>query len=206
MRTFATRQSEPEHQEWSGQKVEQRVTIQQGDLTLSGLPDRMAVASKGTEIFRYAGFNAGNASGESSHADPSRPYTIEKLAGIITKVHVTGQTAGRNGAPMDWQCTYWLFPEGGYVGLEGFNMADPAGYKGGPQKLSIWQAAVDFSEAHKPSWEAPWSLHQAGPDRFVATHLLYATSLAAGYEATTLSRSTLRGTARSRTFSTRVIN
>jgi len=181
MRTFATRQIEPDHQQWSGQKVEERVTIQQGDLTLSGLPDRMAVAVKGTEIFRYAAFNAGNVPDESSHADPSRPYTIEKLAGIITKVHITGQTAGRNGAPMDWQCTYWLFPEGGYVGLEGFNMADPAGYKGGPQKLSIWESPADFNEAHKPSWEAPWWLHQAGPNGFVATHLLYATSLATGY-------------------------
>lgn len=181
MKRFARRQVEPGKEQWSGQKVEQRVSVQQGDLTFSGLPDRLTVASKGAEIFRYAGFNAGNAPGETSHADPARPYTIEKLAGLITKVYVTGQTNGRNNAPMDWQCTYWLFPEGGYVALEGFSMADTAGYKGGSQKLSIWQAAGDFAETHKPAWDAPWWVHQAGPGGFVATHLLYATSLASGY-------------------------
>lgn len=181
MRVFASPQFQPDHQQWNGPKVEQRVSIQQGDLALSGLPDRAAVVWKGKEIFHYAGFNAGNAAGTSSHADPSRPYAIEKLAGIITKIQITGQTEGRNGAPMDWQCTYWLFPEGGYVALEGFSMGDATGYKGGPQKLSIWQAAQDFSESHKPTWDAPWWLHQAGPDEFVATHLLYATSLASGY-------------------------
>src|SRR5262249_2562801 len=149
------------HQKWNGQKVEQRISIQQGDLTLSGLPDQLTVTSKGTELFRYAGFEAGRAPGETSHADPSRPYDIEKSSGLITKVHVTGQPIGLNDAPMDWQCTYWLFPEGGYVALEGFSMADPSGYKGGPQKMSIWQAPVDFSESHKPTWDTPWWLHRA---------------------------------------------
>jgi hypothetical protein len=181
MRIQAVAPSLPERQQWSGAKVEQRVAIAQGDLTLSGLPDRAAVSWKGTEIFHYAGFNAGNAAGTSSHADPTRPYTIEKTVGIITKVRVTGQTDGRNGAPMDWQCTYWLFPEGGYVALEGFNMADPSGYKGGPQKLSLWQAPAEFIETHKPTWETPWWLHQAAPGGFVATHLLYAPSFAVGY-------------------------
>ena len=41
--------------------------------------------------------------------------------GIITKLSITSQTQGRQGAPMDWQCTYWLFPEGGYVALEGYS-------------------------------------------------------------------------------------
>ncbi len=181
MRIFAERQVKPEQQHWSGQKVEQRVSIQQGDLAFSGLPDRLAVSVKGTEIFHYAGFQAGNASGESSHADPARPYTIDKLTGIVTRIHVTGQTNGRNNAPMDWQSTYWLFPEGGYVALEGFNMGDPAGYHGGPQKLSIWQAPADFSEVHKPTWDAPWWVHQAGGSGFVSTHLLYSVSLATGY-------------------------
>ena len=181
MRLFPTPQFQPDRQEWKGAKVEDRVSVRQGDLEFSGLPDRATVSWKGKEIFHYAGFNAGNASEETSHADSSRPFTIEKTGGLITKVHVTGQTAGRNGAPMDWQCTYWLFPEGGYVGLEGFNMGDPAGYKGGAQKLSIWQAPVGFSEVRKPSWDTPWWLHQAGSNGFVSTHLLYATSLATGY-------------------------
>jgi hypothetical protein len=181
MRIFPTAQFQPDQKEWKGAKVEERVSIRQGDLEMSGLPDRTTVTWKGKEIFHYAGFNAGNAAGQSSHADPSRPFTIEKTGGLITKVHVTGQTDGRNGAPMDWQCTYWLLPEGGYVGLEGFNMGDPAGYKGGPQKLSIWQAPAEFSEVHKPSWDAPWWLHQVGSNGFVSTHLLYAPSLATGY-------------------------
>ena len=181
LRVFATPQVQPENQQWNGQKVEQRISIQQGDLALNGLPDGAAVTWKGKVIFRYAGFSAGSTSGTSSHADPSRPFAIEKSAGIITKVHVTGQTNGRNGAPMDWQCTCWLFPEGGYVALEGFSMADPAGYKGGAQNLSIWQAATDFTESHKPTWDTPWWLHQAGQSGFVATHLLYAVPLASGY-------------------------
>jgi len=181
MRLLSAAQPPPAHQQWKGSKVEERVAIQQGGLTLSGLPDQAAISWKGKELFRYAGFNAGNASGASSHSDPARPYTIEKTEGIITKVHLAGQTDGRNGAPMDWQCTYWLFPEGGYVALEGFNMADPAGYKGGPQKLSLWEAPADFAESHAPTWDKPWWLHQAGPGGFVATHLLYAPSLTIGY-------------------------
>ena len=31
---------------------------------------------------------------------------------------------------MDWQCTYWLFPEGGYVALEGFSLTNPGQYLG----------------------------------------------------------------------------
>jgi len=181
MRVFKSRQVQPEHQEWNGKNIGQRVSVEQGDLVFGGLPDTLTVAWKGKELFRYAGFSAGGASGSSSHADPLRAYTIEKLGGIITKVCVTGQTDGRNGLPMNWQSTYWLFPEGGYVALEGFSMDDSKGYRGGPQKISIWQSPADFKELHKPDWDVPWWLHQAEPGGFVASHLLYAPSLAIGY-------------------------
>jgi hypothetical protein len=178
---LAQPKSPPIRQRWAGPSVEQRIALQQGDLRFSGLPDQLALSWKGKDVFRYAGFHVGNAPGESSHADPARPFTIAKTEGLITKVEVTGQTDGRHGAPMDWQSTYWLFPEGGYVALEGFNMGDPASYQGGPQKLSIWQAPRDFREVHQPTWETPWWTHQAGEGRFVSTHLLYAVPLAIGY-------------------------
>jgi hypothetical protein len=82
---------------------------------------------------------------------------------------------------MDWQCSYWLFPEGGYVALEGFSLSDPAGHVGGPQKLSIWQADGNFVAQRAPAWQTPWWLHQAGDRGFVATHLFYATPLTIGY-------------------------
>jgi hypothetical protein len=82
---------------------------------------------------------------------------------------------------MDWQCCYWLFPEGSYVALEGYSLSEPAGYPGGPQRLSIWQADGNITERHAPLWETPWWLHQAGDQGFVATHLFYATPLTIGY-------------------------
>lgn len=181
LRVFTAAQTQPQHRRWDGVKVEQRVSVEQGELAIRGLPDAATVVWKGKERFRFAGFDAAGVSGASSHADPRRAYAVDLVAGIITKVQVTGQTDGRNGAPMDWQCTYWLFPEGGYVALEGYSLSDAAGYKGGPQKLSIWEAAADFEERHKPTWDTPWWLHQAGPGNFVSTHLLYGVSLASGY-------------------------
>jgi hypothetical protein len=82
---------------------------------------------------------------------------------------------------MDWQCSYWLFPDGCYVALEGFSLSKTAGYVGGPQQLSIWQANGKFTTSHIPLWETPWWLHQAGKDGFVATHLFYATPLTIGF-------------------------
>jgi hypothetical protein len=132
-------------------------------------------------VFRYAGFDAGGATGTVSHADPSRPFAIEVVEGIITKLSVTSQTQGRKSAPMDWQCTYWLFPEGSYVALEGFSLSDTSRYLGGSQNLSIWQASADFTESHEPLWERPWWLHEVADRGCVATHLFYSTPLTIGY-------------------------
>src|SRR5262249_2256878 len=115
LRMFNAPQVTPEHQQFGAEKVEQHTAVQQGDLAMSDLPDLAAVTWKGKELFRYAGFDTARTKGTSSHADAARPYHIDVWKGIITKVLVTGQTPDRSGAPMNWQCTYWLFPEGGYV-------------------------------------------------------------------------------------------
>src|SRR5262249_11313919 len=75
----------------------------------------------------------------------------------------------------------WLFPEGGFVALEGFSISETADYAGGPQKLSIWQTEGNFTQRRAPLWETPWWLHQAGERGFVATHLFYATPLTIGF-------------------------
>jgi hypothetical protein len=148
------------------------------------LPDRLSVSWKGKELLRSAGFDAGGTVQPVSHADPSLPFTVEICHGIITKLVVTGQTKCRNDSAMDWQCTYWLLPEGSYVALEGFSLANPSSYRGGPQKLSILaapQGAAGFTLAHEPDWDKPWWLHQAGAHSFVATHLFFAAPLTVGY-------------------------
>jgi hypothetical protein len=67
------------------------------------------------------------------------------------------------------------------VALEGFSLSETAGYIGGPQQLTIWQADGNFTLGHAPLWETPWWLHQVGDGGFVATHLFYATPLTIGY-------------------------
>src|SRR5262249_1318735 len=133
------------------------------------------------ELFRCAGFHAGGRADTVSHADPSRPFVVETTQGIITKVSITAQTRGRQDGVMDWQCSYWLFPEGGYVALEGVRLSETTGNAGGPQKLSIWQTDGTFTTRHAPLWETPWWLHQAGERGFVATHLFHATPLTIGF-------------------------
>jgi hypothetical protein len=181
LRIYPTAQVEPKRQQWNGAKVQDRVAVRQSNLTFRDLPDRLSVVWKGTELFRSAGFQAGESTAAVSHAEPARPFAIEKLEGIITRVSVTGQTAGRKDGAMDWQCTYWLFPEGCYVGLQGFSLGDTAGYRGGPQKMSVWQADAGFKQLRAPLWETPWWLHRAGDRGFVATHLFHATPLAIGF-------------------------
>jgi hypothetical protein len=181
LRLYSTPQVEPKRQQWKGQQVDQRMSAQQGELRFQNLPDRMSVTWKGEALFRYAGFDAGGISDTVGHADPSRPFTVEAAEGIITKLSITSQTKGRQGTAMDWQCTYWLFPEGSYVALEGYSLGDTSGYLGGPQNLSIWQAAGDVTPSHEPLWEAPWWLHQVADRGFVATHLFYSTPLTIGY-------------------------
>jgi hypothetical protein len=181
LRICRERQGGIKHRVWKGQKVQDRFSVQQGALTLQGLPDRLRVVWKGKELFRSAGFQAGGRVDTTSHADPSLPYVVETCQGIITKVTINAQTKGRQGGTMDWQCVYWLFREGCYVGLEGFSLSETVGYVGGPQKLSIWQTDGQFSKRRLPLWETPWWLHQASQNGFVATHLFYATPLTIGF-------------------------
>jgi len=181
LRVYPRRQVEPKSRQWEGRKVDERVSVQQGELGFRDLPDRLSVTWKGRELFRCAGFNAGDFADTSGHADPSRSFSMETAEGIITKLSIIAQTKGRQGGSMDWQCTYWLFPEGSYVALEGFSPGDTAGYLGGQQRLSIWQTDGNFTASHEPLWETPWWLHQAGDRGFVATHLFYATPLTIGY-------------------------
>jgi hypothetical protein len=172
---------EPKRRVWKGPKVEERVAVAKGVLELRNLPDRLAVFRDGKEMFRCAGFEAGDVADTTSHADPSRPFAVETTEGIITKVTVTAHTKGRRDGVMDWQCTYWLFPEGGFVALEGFSLSETADYLGGPQKLSIWQTEGDFTQRRGPLWETPWWLHQAGERGYVASHLFQATPLTIGF-------------------------
>jgi hypothetical protein len=158
-----------------------RVAIKQGSLEMRGLPDQLVVAWNGNVIMRSAGFHAGGWQDTFSHADPTRPFAIEILEGLITRVSITAQTKGRRGGAMDWHCTYWLFPEGGYVALEGFSIGDATDYVGGPQKLSILQSEGGFANHRAPSWDRPWWLHQASAQGFVASHLFEATPLAVGF-------------------------
>jgi hypothetical protein len=190
LRIYPVRQVEPKRRQWVGRignpspndpKVDEPISVQQGALGFQNLPDRLGVVWKGKEMFRVAGFHAGDWTDTASHADRSRPFAVETTEGIITKVSITAQTKGRQGGSMDWQCSYWLFPEGSYVALEGFSLSDTTGYVGGPQQLSIWQAEGNFTALHVPRWDTPWWLHQAGDRGFVATHLFHATPLTIGY-------------------------
>jgi hypothetical protein len=181
LRLDPERPGEPVRRQWKGPQVDQRVAAGQGDLVFRDLPDRLAIAWKGEELLRSAGFQAGDHEAAVSHADPARPFAVETVEGIITRIAVRAQTEGRQGGAMDWQCTYWLFPEGSFVALEGFSLGSASGYLGGPQRLSLWQAEDAIRMRHGPLWETPWWLHQIGPRGFVATHMFFATPLAVGY-------------------------
>src|SRR5215471_13084615 len=151
LRIFDQSQVKPNRLAWQGPNVSERVAVNQGDLSLRGLPDQLSVLWKGEELFHCGGFDAGGATGTVSHSDPARPFTVEATAGIITRLLITGQTRWRQDASMDWQCTYWLFPEGGYVALEGFSLGDPGSYLGGHQKLSLFappNGETGFSLSH----------------------------------------------------------
>jgi hypothetical protein len=126
LRLYPTRQTEPKQRTVNGKRVEERLMAAAGELVLDNLPDRLAVRWKGKELFRYAGFKIGDKStgkdgsiSQNTHADPTRPFAVQIEEGIITRLFVRGQANGRAGAPMNWQYTYWLFPEGCYVALAG---------------------------------------------------------------------------------------
>lgn len=181
LRIYPERKVEPKRQTWTELKDDQRVTAARGELHLAGLPDRLSVIWQGNELFQCAGFDAGSVKGTISHVDISRPFKVEVTEGLVTKLVITGQTSGRGDKPMNWQCSYWLFPEGAYVGLEGFALGEVGQYQGGVQKLSIWQAADGFSLMREPLWDTPWWLHQAGERGVAATHQFFATPLAVGF-------------------------
>src|SRR5262249_3226807 len=149
LRIYPERQVEPIRRQWASRERPEkpaRINVTQGVLELRDLPDRIGVFRDGKEVVRHAGFEAGGQAGASSHVDPARPFVVETTEGLVTKVVVTGQTAGRKDGTMDWQSTYWLFPEGGFVALEGFSLSEKAaaGYAGGTQKLSVWRADGGF--------------------------------------------------------------
>src|SRR5205807_548751 len=98
--------------QWTEKNAGQPISVGQGGLAFDGLPDQLRVTWQGKELFHCAGFDAGGATGTTAHADRARPFVVESTAGIITKLVITSQTAGRADSAMDWQCTYWLFPEG----------------------------------------------------------------------------------------------
>jgi hypothetical protein len=188
LRIDPERKVEPKRQQWQGREVRERVSVSapQGELVFQGLPDRLSVTWKGKELLRSAGFDAGGSAGSVSHAEAARPFAIETTTGIITRLSVTGQTKWRQDGEMNWQCTYWLMPEGSYVALEGFSLSHPAQYLGGPQKLSLLAtpesegASAGFTLAHPPDWDKPWWLLQAGDRGFAAAHLFHATPLSIG--------------------------
>jgi hypothetical protein len=181
LRVDPARRTEPKRTRWQGDTVTERFTVKQGALELRGLPDRLAVFKDGKEVFRHAGFEAGGHSDAVSHADPARLFVVEATEGIVSKVTVTAQTRGREGGAADWQCTYWLFPEGGFAALEGFSLTATDGYAGGVQKLDLWQAEGGFTQQQAPTWDAPWWVHRAGDRGYVASHLFFATPLAVGF-------------------------
>jgi hypothetical protein len=181
LRISPQRQITPISRTWKSEKVEQRIPVKEGALEFRDLPDRLSVAWNGKEFFRYAGYHAGDSRGSTSHADALRPFEVETTQGIITKVSLRSETPGREKGSMNWQCTYWLFPEGSYVALEGYSLSEPGGYQGGPQKMSLWEANGKFASRHTPLWEAPWWLAEVGEAGFVATHLFHATPLAIGF-------------------------
>ncbi|MBI4586478.1 MAG: hypothetical protein HY717_20905 [Planctomycetes bacterium] len=164
-----------------GDRVGDRMQAERGQLSFMNLPDRLAVRWKGQEVCRSAGFEAGEASGAFSHADPSMPFALQVTEGLVTKLRVEGRMKGRKESEQGWQCTYWLFPEGSWVALEGFSLGNTEGYLGGEQTLSRWEAMADFAPAHEPTWESPWWLYRLGDDRFIALHQFCSTPLTIGY-------------------------
>lgn len=184
LRMYPERQAEPKHRTWRGGEITERVSVEQNDLVVSGLPDRLAVSWKGKELFRSAGFDAGGSIGTASHADFARPFAIEATQGIVTKLSIIGETERTKGGVVEWQSTYWLFPEGGCVALEGYGLSEPGNYRGGHQKLSLFappEGVAGFEQVSGPNWDKPWYVHRVGDRGFTAAHLFFGTPLTIGY-------------------------
>jgi hypothetical protein len=188
LRVYSAREVKPKERRIEGKFVKERLTAAAGDLTLEDLPDRVAVRWKGKELFRYGGFKISDKSlgkngsiTENTHADPTRPFVIEIVEGIITKVSVRAQTNGRAGSATDWQCIYWLFPEGSYVALKGFSFDNADNYLGGGMSMAVLEMSKQPQPVHEPTWERPWWLHQVGDAAFTAIHQFADTPLTVGY-------------------------
>jgi hypothetical protein len=155
-----------------------------GDLRLQDFPLNPTVWWKGKPLLRYAGFRAGGAAGSAAHADGQHGYSWSVERGIITKLHLLTQTAGRREGAMSWDCTYWLFPEGACVGLEGFSLSRPEDYLGGEQVLSLLEptGAAKVEPVAVPRWSKPWWVHRMGGEAFVASHLFRNAPLTVGYD------------------------
>jgi hypothetical protein len=181
LRIYPTRQVEPSQTRWTEKDVGKQITVAQGALGFHDLPDRLRITWRGQDLFRYVGFDAGESAGTTSHADPARPFVVESTAGIITRLTIRSQTPGRVGGTMEWQCTYWLFPQGAYAALEGYSLSNTDGYIGGRQAMSVWQGADALDSVQQPRWESPWWLHTIGHRGTVATHLFHSTPLTVGF-------------------------
>lgn len=178
LQVYATRQGEVPRQEFRDQVQD----VAAGDLVLKGFPLNSTVTWKGRELFRYAGFRAAGVESGRAHVDPARGYQWTLERGLVTKVCVRGQTEGRLDGPTNWDCTYWLFPEGACVGLEGFSIDKPEGYWGGLEEMDLWETAGAVEELSGPKWEKPWYVHKLGEGAVLATHLYRNAPLSIGYD------------------------
>src|SRR5262249_56589013 len=129
-----------------------------------------------------AGCQVGGSASTQAHAGRGCTWSVER--GLITKLRLRGQGEGRLNGTTNWDCTYWLFPEGAYVGLEGFSLSKPEGYLGGEQVMSLLETIGDArpTQTSSPQWETPWYVHQLTPNHFVASHLYRNSPLTVGYD------------------------
>jgi hypothetical protein len=176
MKVYAKRQVVPESQEFGNKDAD----VAAGDLVMKGFPRQPEVTWKGKPLFRYAGFKAGQIESKLPHVQGDYFWTLER--GLITKLRLKSKTEGRKGGGMNWDCTYWLLPEGTYVALEGFSLDETTGYLGGQQQVSIFEAAGPVEQLSGPTWPRPWHVEKIGTAGFAALHLFTNAPLTVGYD------------------------
>jgi hypothetical protein len=176
MKIYARPQVVPDTKQFTN--MESDVAV--GDLAMKGFPRHPEVTWKGQPLFRYAGFKAGQIESKQPHVQGNYSWTLE--SGVITKLRVKSKTEGRKGGGMNWDCTYWLMPEGAYVALEGYSLEQTAGYFGGPQQMSILEAAAPVEQLRAPTWPRPWHVEKIGANAFTAFHLFTNAPLTVGHD------------------------
>jgi hypothetical protein len=188
LHTFQSRQVEPQQQLVQAIGIGQHLAANAGELSVDHLPSKPVVRWKGNELYRYTGFKIGDKSAgkngsitDSTFADVNQSFSVDITTGIITKISLEGTAAGRMGSATNWQCQYWLFPEGGYVALKGFSLENTDDYLGGGLSLAIWEIERQPQQIHAPTWERPWWLHQIGGQSFTAVHLFSDVPLTSGF-------------------------